>query len=115
MSHRHNDDLSLAYHRVIAQRLLADPSIAATARARVERWAEDGTVPRFYVDAWRAVLRGGAPEVAALLLDESQAATALRQVSPFAGVLAPRERWRIWRERSMPALTSADGSADETS
>jgi hypothetical protein len=31
-------------------------------------------------------------------VDESEEARALRQVTPFAGAIDPRTRWRIWRE-----------------
>jgi hypothetical protein len=31
-------------------------------------------------------------------VDPAEGARALRQCSPFAGVIDPRTRWRIWRE-----------------
>jgi hypothetical protein len=37
-------------------------------------------------------------ELQAALREPGERMTALRQVSPFAGALPPRERWRIWRE-----------------
>jgi len=34
----------------------------------------------------------------AVLQADTDDARALRQATPFAGVVEPRERWRIWRE-----------------
>jgi hypothetical protein len=50
------------------------------------------------VRAWDAVLRRPLHEVAAFLVDEGEEATELRQSTPFAGALPPRERWQIWRK-----------------
>jgi hypothetical protein len=111
VGHRHNDDLGLAYHQVIARRLLADASIIDRARARVEQWTQAGQVHQDYIDAWRAVLRGCERDVAAVLVDDSDHAAALRQVSPFAGVLTPRERWSIWRSRRRPTTAGYEGAS----
>ena len=37
-------------------------------------------------------------EIAALLIDPSERARALRQATPFAGTLEPRERWKLWSD-----------------
>lgn len=91
------EERSLALHRAIAERLRSEPRILEGARERVSMWAEHGGTHREYVDAWQAVLSLSLDEIAALLVDRSEHARALRQASPFAGALAPRERWRIWR------------------
>jgi hypothetical protein len=36
--------------------------------------------------------------LAGALVERSEAADALRQVTPFAGVIDPRARWQIWRD-----------------
>jgi hypothetical protein len=38
------------------------------------------------------------PQLSAQLVDPSQRARDLRQATPFAGALDPRERWRLWKE-----------------
>lgn len=88
---------SLAYHRVIAGCLRAGESDVRAARARVARWAEDGTVHPHYQRAWAELLARPLTELAAAMTDTRQEAVDLRQVSPFAGYLDARERWRIWR------------------
>jgi hypothetical protein len=35
--------------------------------------------------------------IESFLVERSELADELRQSSPFAGALEPRERWRIWR------------------
>ncbi len=92
--HRTAERRSLAYHRAIAERIGRDPSLVEAARARVNAWRE---VHSRYVLAWRQILTRPPAEIAALLVEDSERMTMLRQVSPFAGVLDARTRWEIWR------------------
>jgi hypothetical protein len=94
--HRTAERRSLAYHRAIASRLV-EPGVLELARQRVEQWHTTGAVSAYYVEAWQTLLARPLSEIASMLVDESQAMTALRQVSPFAGALDPRRRWEIWR------------------
>lgn len=96
--HRLAEERSLALHQEIARRLIDDPGMLETACKRVEEWCSTGSVAPHYANAWRRVLRLAPNEIAQLLCDQGEEARALRQVTPFAGVIAPRERWRIWRE-----------------
>jgi len=68
------------------------------ARARVETRLKDGSVARHYAQAWRDLLARPTEAIAAALVDPGEHARELRQVSPFAGALDPRTRWRIHRE-----------------
>ena len=95
--HRIAEARSLAYHRAIAERLLAEPEILERARQRVRQWLASRP-DTHYARGWSDVLQRPVPEVIAFLTDDGEAATELRQSTPFAGVLSPRHRWRIWRE-----------------
>ncbi|MGH7436578.1 MAG: hypothetical protein ACRENE_12965 [Polyangiaceae bacterium] len=95
--HRLAELRSLAYHRVIVERLHSDPRVLADARARVRGWIEEGRAPH-YAGRWQQLLSRPQEELCAVLVDDGDDARALRQATPFAGVLAPRERWRIWEE-----------------
>jgi hypothetical protein len=95
--HRTAERRSLAYHHAIAERVRADPSLLAAARHRVADWMRTGSVHRHYAAAWDALLAAPLDDLLARLVEPSQEMTALRQVSPFAGVLDPRSRWEIWR------------------
>ena len=96
-AHRIAEERSLALHREIAARLRADPGLIEVARAQVAAQLLAGRSP-WYAAAWRELLAGPLEEVIAALLDPGQEARALRQATPFAGIVGPRERWRIWRE-----------------
>jgi hypothetical protein len=96
--HRLAEERSLAYHRVIAERLRHQPQILAAARQCVQTWLTSGSAVPYYARKWAEVLAGDTLSIAAFLTERSELATELRQSSPFLGVLQPRERWRIWRE-----------------
>jgi hypothetical protein len=51
-----------------------------------------------YLEEWARILSRGLDATTAVLLDESERATALRQCSPFAGALSSRERFSFLRE-----------------
>jgi hypothetical protein len=87
---------SLRYHAVIAARLALDGAILPRIRARVDAWIAEGSVARHYAEGWKELLNAPLPELAAFLREDSERARAFRQVSPFAGVLSARERWRLW-------------------
>lgn len=89
---------SRALHRAIAQRIRHDPTVVPRARARVLEWRANGGAHAHYCDAWEAVLDRPTDAIVAFLESEGDLACELRQVSPFAGVLDARERWRVLRE-----------------
>ena len=94
--HRVAEARSLAAHRLIAQRLEEDPRILAEARQRVADWLRDAAVAAPYAERWHALLSGPQHELIATMTDPGEEATALRQCTPFAGAIDPRERWRLW-------------------
>jgi len=95
--HKLAAERSLAFHRVVASRLVQDSAVLERARKRLKTWLER-TPDRPFVREWNKVLAGDAEKIAAFLVDRSELAEELRQSSPFAGTLDARERWRIWRE-----------------
>jgi len=96
--HRLAEERSVAYHRVIAERLRSRPEILDNAQRRVKTWLSSRESARFYARKWAEILAGDVPSIAAFLIERSELADELRQSSPFAGALSPRERWQIWRE-----------------
>jgi hypothetical protein len=97
-SHRLAEERSLAYHQAVAEKLAAEPQLLDRARARVQSWLASGEVHPHYASAWKEILARSIAEVQAFLAQDSENARALRQVTPFAGALDPRTRWRIWRQ-----------------
>lgn len=96
--HRLAEERSIAYHRLIAERLGTQPEILERARKRVETWLSSGTYVPFYARKWAEILAGDISSIAAFLTDRSELAVELRQSTPFAGAITPQERWKIWRE-----------------
>ncbi|MGH2846405.1 MAG: hypothetical protein ACRDL0_10400 [Thermoleophilaceae bacterium] len=84
---------SLAYHRVVAERL--QKPMVDEARHVVFRWREQGRIDPRYADRWEQLLDQPVPEVRRALVDESVEGDDLRQSSPFAGMLSEPERRRI--------------------
>lgn len=96
--HRLAEERSIAYHRLIAERLRQKPEILEMARRRVESWMSSGTHVPFYARKWAEILAGDVSSIAAFLTERSELAVELRQSTPFAGAITPQERWKIWRE-----------------
>lgn len=93
-----NERRSIALHRLVGERLQRDPTIVAAARQRIVRWLADGSIHPAYGEAWRQLLEGPVDALVAVLTDPGEHPRALRQCSPFAGVLDAKTRWSVWRE-----------------
>lgn len=94
--HELGERRSLRYHRAIGERIVTDPRLVRRARERVDRWLRDGDVAEPYARGWHALLTGSEAALLEFLVDEGERARAFRQVTPFAGALDARERWRLW-------------------
>ena len=95
--HRLLDARSLAMHCKIAQKISKDRSLIAIPRRNLERWSQraPGAAPKFIAE-WQDILERPWPQVAAFMTGCSEESMRLRQSSPFAGVLDPQERKRIY-------------------
>jgi hypothetical protein len=96
--HRLAEERSIALHREVAAVLAREPERVAVARARMQGWLDSGRLHPRYAQAWLRLLDGPREALLAFLVDPGEEARAMRQCTPFAGVLDPRTRWRIWRE-----------------
>jgi hypothetical protein len=96
--HRTAELRSIELHRLVAERLRAEPGRLELARARVTGWIEDGgPVPPYAAERWRALLDRPLPVILAALTEDSEEMRTLRASSPFAGVLSQDERVGIIR------------------
>lgn len=102
------DRRSAAFHRLIAQRVLADPdgvrTQAITNLRTMRRANDDGSADRHF-DRWEALLRGPDSDLVAVLLGTGDEARDLRQVTPFAGVLTDEERATVYPRRAAAHAT----------
>jgi len=103
--HQRIDRRSLVMHRAIAEKLREDPALIAIALENIDRWSRAEGHSQPYWDAWREILNRPLREILDLLGEESERMTALRQATPFAGVLKPAERLAIYEKfaREQPA------------
>jgi hypothetical protein len=98
--HTRVDERSLAMHRLIAEKLLADPPLLDKARENVRRWQKTEGSPMLALSEWENILSGPVAEVAEFLVERSERATRLRQSSPFTGILTEPERQTIYESFS---------------
>ncbi|MFJ1254249.1 hypothetical protein [Cupriavidus sp. CuC1] len=98
---------SLALHKIIAEKLRADPSLLRQAISTLNRWkSADGTESADRLE-WRELLQGPVDGILAILVDPGPRGIRLRNASPFTGVLTNEERMRIikaWRAGELTAL-----------
>ncbi len=95
------DARSLAMHRSIAAKIRRQPALLDRARATIDRWQTQGAAQasRPYLEAWRALIDQGLEATLAAAVDPGERGNAMRQASPFTGILDNRERWALLRGR----------------
>ncbi len=96
--HHLAEERSLAYHRRVAEFLPTRPDLLLIARQRAQEWAASGGHHAPYAREWLRLLALPLDQLLAKLVDPSQPARDLRQATPFAGALDPRERWTLWKD-----------------
>jgi transcriptional regulator with XRE-family HTH domain len=93
------DRRSLALHRAIADHLTADPANTLDhARHNLTVMRDRNPLADELLTEWDNILTRPVDAIVNAMLDASQRARDLRKVTPFAGVLGPEERARIYRE-----------------
>jgi len=95
-THRLLEARSLAMHALIAGKLARDPSLLSKPRQNLENWSARWQPPPRWMHEWRQILALPWQQIAALIAEPGERAARLRQSSPFAGVLTPEERSRIY-------------------
>jgi hypothetical protein len=92
--HQRLDARSFAMHRLVAAKLLANPTLVNQARGTLERWKAQAAKPVHL--EWERVLAGSLEEIVDFLLSSGQEATRLRQSTPFTDILTLEERAVIY-------------------
>jgi transcriptional regulator with XRE-family HTH domain len=97
--HRSLDARSLAMHQRIAAKVRRQPALLERARATIDRWEVRGAsaASHPYREAWRRLIDQGLEAALAAATDPSERGKAMRQASPFTGILDNRERWALLR------------------
>jgi len=106
--HRLIDERSLAFSRLIADKLRANPAGIQHARDNLERWLRECSErSRPALFEWRQLLDGPVEDLLSFLTSREERAVRLRQSSPFAGILTSEERWAILRDFQARDATAA--------
>ena len=98
-THDEIDQRSLALHRLVAERVMRDPSLFEKARGTLARWRETvcgSSQP--YLSEWEHLVKQAVAVCLSGAGEDSQRAAALRQSSPFSGVLSNRERFAFLKQ-----------------
>ena len=92
---------SIALHRAIADRIRTNPRLMEKARENLQKYLdqfaqENRPLPKSFSE-WQDILTNRSREaVLEFLVSSGETAGRLRQSSPFAGILTPKERWKIY-------------------
>lgn len=110
-THQNLDRRSLALHRVIAEKIRQDPSLLEIPKTTLQRWRGmvcANSIP--YIDEWQRLIDADMDECLRVATENYEYAAALRQSSPFCGILTSLERRRFLREweRAPPQLQNAN-------
>jgi hypothetical protein len=92
-THRDVELQSLAYHRLVAERLT--PDLLERSSRQLDRWERTGRIHQKWADEWRGVLEKPLGDIRKVLRSNSVRARELRQTSPFVGLLTEQERRRL--------------------
>jgi transcriptional regulator with XRE-family HTH domain len=92
------DRRSLALHRKVLDHLLRDPEpVRSRGRRNLVVMRQANPEARPWLDEWERLLEGPMHELGGALISTDEHARALRQSSPFAGVLSQEERLEALR------------------
>lgn len=94
-----SDEFSLELGRAVVRHLERDETtVRALAQRNLTRARAEHDVPPSWMHRWQELLNGPTSELIDVLTSPNEQARVLRQSSPFAGVLTPRERWALLAE-----------------
>ncbi|OGB32952.1 MAG: hypothetical protein A3F78_21700 [Burkholderiales bacterium RIFCSPLOWO2_12_FULL_61_40] len=105
-THQELDQRSLALHCIVADKVRKDAHLLDKARATLQRWHQTVSPRTFvYLDEWQRLLDQGEQACLAVATEDSEHAAALRQASPLACLLTPKERFEFlksWKMQHAP-------------
>ena len=95
-THQEIDQRSLILHRFVVDKIRRDPTLFDLAKATLARWrTTGGAASQPYLAQWQALVDEGMEACLHMAVEESQRGDALRQSSPFSGILSNSERFKL--------------------
>lgn len=108
-SHQEIDQRSLALHRLITEKIRQDPRLFENMKKTLTRWRKIVSVnSQPYLEEWQRLVDLGIVECLAVATEDSEQATAMRQASPFCGILTEDEHREFLLE-----WTRAGGASEQ--
>lgn len=99
VTHQDIDRRSLALHCMVAERVRDNPALFEKARVTLMRWRETVCVAsQPYLEEWERLMNEGIEASLSVAVEDSQRGAAMRQSSPFSGVLTNRERFAFLKQ-----------------
>lgn len=92
-THRDAELQSLAYHRLVAERLT--PELVERAARQLDRWERTGRIHPHWAAEWRLLLGKPLEHIKRAITSDAVRARELRQTSPFTRVVTEQERRRL--------------------
>lgn len=108
-SHQWLDQRSLALHQLIAEKIRRDPALFENVEKTLNRWRTivcANSQP--YLKEWEQIVNQGIDACLAFAVEDSEHANAMRQASPFSGILTNEERWEFFLD-----WAGFDGASDQ--
>lgn len=95
-THQEIDRRALAMHRLVAEKIRQNPALFDKAKLTLARWRQTVCVSsQPYLHEWQLLMNQGVEACLAVAVEDSEHATALRQSSPFAGLLTHQDRFEF--------------------
>ena len=102
-THQELDQRSLSMHRLVADKVMRDEQLLDKAREILARWHKTASPRTFgYLDEWQSLLDQGTQACLKVATENSEHAAAMRQASPLACLLTPKERFdflKNWKQQ----------------
>lgn len=87
-THQEVDARSLALPRLVAEKIRRNPDLLQHVKTTLTRWQTHvDAASQPYLKQWEALINQGLDTCLQVCIEESHMATALRQSSPFCGIL----------------------------
>ena len=107
-SQRFIDLVALDYHRLVAERLQANPeAVLRDARENLQRWMpiHEGSGSDLALLEWQQLLNTKTvPELLTIILEDSDEGQRLRSSTPFAGYMTDEESLEFWRRHAEASI-----------
>jgi hypothetical protein len=100
-THQQLDARSLAMHCLIAEKIARNPALFERVTRTLRHWrVVVCTASQPYLQEWETLVAQGLPACLAMATQNSEHAAALRQSSPFTGILTHQERFAFLKSWS---------------